>query len=237
MPLPLIIAHRTCPLDAPENSLAGIGVAVEQGADGVEIDLRMSLDQRPFLMHDWTMKRTTGFPLPLELTPSPLVRKQTLRDSDEHVHSLADALDELPDNLLLAVDVKTPWAIYPLVQQVLRRGLKERVLIWCTSALAARYAAKSAPGVEVAYLKDITTPRGKREHIWKARRLGAHAISAHWLAIDAEFVAMAHGFALKVYSYHGAYDLTPDKLRSGLDGLITDIPRLAREALTAALST
>ncbi|HWC28629.1 MAG TPA: glycerophosphodiester phosphodiesterase family protein, partial [Dehalococcoidia bacterium] len=92
MKAPLIIAHRTCPLDAPENSLVGIGLAAELGADAVEIDLRMSLDQRPFLMHDWTMRRTTDFPLPLELTPSPMVRRLRLQHTDEHIYSLADAL-------------------------------------------------------------------------------------------------------------------------------------------------
>ena len=50
-----------------------------QGADGVEIDLRTSLDLRCYLMHDNTMRRTTGWPLPIELTPSGIVRKQRLR--------------------------------------------------------------------------------------------------------------------------------------------------------------
>lgn len=79
MEVPLIIAHRTSPAYAPENSLSGIRVTFEQGADGVEIDLRASLDLKSFLMHDNSMWRTTGWPLPIELTPSSLVRKRTLR--------------------------------------------------------------------------------------------------------------------------------------------------------------
>ena len=227
---PLIIAHRTAPRDAPENSLAGIHVAEAQGADGVEVDLRMSLDQRAFVLHDWTMRRTTGFPLPLELTPSWIARKQLLQGSDEHLRSLAEVLDELPQNMLLAVDVKAPWAVIPLMHEVGRRRLQKRVLVWCTSALAVRYAASKAPSCEVAYLKEVTDPRGKREFVWRARRLGAKAISAHWRAIDAEFCAFAHSYGLRVYSYHGDYELTPDKLRAGLDGLITDYPARAREA-------
>ena len=107
---PLIIAHRTCPLHAPENSLEGIRRAAEQGADAVEIDLRVSLDQRPFLMHDNTMRRTTGFPLPLELTPAAIAQRQRLSNG-EPVPTLAAALDALPAGMRLAVDVKTPWAV------------------------------------------------------------------------------------------------------------------------------
>ena len=80
----MVIAHRTCPPYAPENSLEGVRVAVEQGADGIEIDLRSSLDLQPYLMHDNTMARTTGFPLPIEATPSFIVRQTRLRvGSDE----------------------------------------------------------------------------------------------------------------------------------------------------------
>jgi glycerophosphoryl diester phosphodiesterase len=231
---PLIIAHRTCPLQAPENSLAGLRAAAEQQVDGVEIDLRMSLDQRPFILHDWSMRRTTGWPLPLELTPSLLVRKLRLQDTEERLPSLDEVFETLAPGVVLAVDVKSPWAVVPLMRQIKRRGMEKRVLVWCTSAWAVRYAVRSAPDVEVAYLKDVREPEAKRDFIAKARLMGAKAISAHWLAIDAEFVAAAHALGLKVYSFHERFELTPEKLTSGLDGLITDVMAEARAAIGAA---
>ena len=235
MAAPLIIAHRTCPVDAPENSLAGIRVAAEKGADGVEIDLRVSLDQRPFLMHDWTMRRMTGWPLPIELTPSPIVRARKLSVSDEPPPALSAAMDTLPESMQLAVDVKTPWAIGHLMREVKRRGWQDRVLVWCTSALDVRYAVRVAPETEVAYLKDVKDARGKHAFLQSARRLGAKAVSAHWLAIERGFVDEAHSMGLKVYSYHHGYELDAEKLTSGLDGLITDFPVEAREAIAAVV--
>src|SRR3970282_827181 len=44
--------HRTCPLDAPENSLAGLRKAAELGADGVEIGVRRTLERLPGRPHD-----------------------------------------------------------------------------------------------------------------------------------------------------------------------------------------
>jgi hypothetical protein len=152
---PVVIAHRTCPPYAPENSLEGFDVAVEQGADGIEIDLRSSLDLKPFLMHDNTMKRTTGWPLPIELTPSFLVRRQRLIGGNEPPPTLADTIAALPIDRVLAVDVKTPWSIVALISQIKRRRQEERTLVWCSSALVARYALSRLDGAEIAYYKDF----------------------------------------------------------------------------------
>ena len=234
MEKPLIIAHRTAPAFAPENSIEGIRVSFEQGADGVEIDLRMSLDQRPFLMHDNSMARTTGWPLPLELTPSFWARSRRLKGGQEGVPSLAQALDSLPDGKLVAVDIKTPWAVIALARAVKRRGLATRTLVWCSSALVVRYATRRDPGWEVAYYKDFADAASNRSFIQRAERIGAHAVSLDWRAIDADLVAFAHERDLRVYAWHKDYDLTDAKLTSGLDGLITDYPAKAREAVAVA---
>ncbi len=233
MQAPPIIAHRTCPQDEPENSIAGIRKAADLGADGVEIDLRMSLDQRPFLMHDDTMKRMTGWPLPLESTPSFVVRQQKLPNG-EPVPTLDEVFEALAPDLLLAVDVKTPWAVAPLVGQVKRRGLESRVLIWCTSAWACRYAASRLPSVEVAYLKTALDAEAQRAFFDTAVSTGARAVSTHWEAVNAAHVSEAHRRGLRIFSWHDKYDLTPDKLHAGLDILITDYPRQARDAYASA---
>jgi glycerophosphoryl diester phosphodiesterase len=232
MAAPLIIAHRTVPPYAAENSIEGLHIAFDQGADGVEIDLRMSLDQRPFLMHDNFMRRTTGWPLPLELTPSFIVRTRSLKGGIECVPSLGQVLDALPQDKLLAADIKTPWAVLVLGREVAKRGIADRTLVWCSSGLAVRYATKRNPGWEVAHYKDFEDARDNRKFITKSRRLGARAVSLDWRSIDAALVAYAHALGLRVYSWHKDYDLTEAKLTSGLDGLITDHPVQARRALS-----
>src|SRR3990167_9718048 len=126
-------------------------IAFEQGADAVEIDLHMSLDQQPFLLHDKLMRRTTGWPLAPELTPAPIIRRLRLKGGIEPVPSLSRALDALPEDKVIAVDVKTPWAVVPLLGEVKRRGIASRTLVWSASALCVRYALARNPGWEVAY--------------------------------------------------------------------------------------
>ena len=231
MAQPLIIAHRTTPAFAPENSIEGIRVAFDQDADGVEIDVRMSLDQRPFLMHDNSMARTTGWPLPLELTPSFYVKTRRLRGSHEGVPRLRQALDALPDAKLLAADIKTPWAVVALAGAVTRRGIADRTLVWCSSGLAVKWAARRNLGWEVAHYKDFEDTDSNRAFIENAKRIGAGAVSLDWRAIDASLVAFAHHLDLRVYAWHKEYELSEAKLRAGLDGLITDYPAKAREAI------
>jgi glycerophosphoryl diester phosphodiesterase len=164
------------------------------------------------------------------------VRSRRLRDSQERVPSLSEAIDAVPDDRLLAVDVKTPWAIFPLVSEVRRRHIAPRTLVWCSSALVVRYARHRRLDWEVAYYKDFENASNNRAFIDRAKRIGAHAISLDWRAIDADIVAFAHERGLRIYSWHKGYDLTPEKLTAGLDGLITDYPAKAREAVEHELS-
>ena len=60
LPYPIIIAHRGSSAHAPENTLAAFELAVEQGADGIELDAKLSADGHVIVIHDATMDRTTG---------------------------------------------------------------------------------------------------------------------------------------------------------------------------------
>lgn len=56
---PLIYAHRGSSADAPENTLAAFSLALEQGADGIELDAKLSADGEVVVIHDQTVDRTT----------------------------------------------------------------------------------------------------------------------------------------------------------------------------------
>lgn len=56
--LPLIIGHRGASAVAPENTLAAFRRAIQDGADGIEFDVRLSQDGVPVVIHDATLART-----------------------------------------------------------------------------------------------------------------------------------------------------------------------------------
>ena len=59
LPRPTIFAHRGASAHAPENTLAAFELALAQGADGIELDAKLSGDGHVVVIHDATVDRTT----------------------------------------------------------------------------------------------------------------------------------------------------------------------------------
>lgn len=58
--LPKVVAHRGSSHKAPENTLDAFALAIEEGAEGLEIDVRLAGDGTPVLFHDTSLRRFTG---------------------------------------------------------------------------------------------------------------------------------------------------------------------------------
>jgi len=59
LPRPTIFAHRGASAHAPENTMAAFELALAQGADGIELDAKLSGDGHVVVIHDATVDRTT----------------------------------------------------------------------------------------------------------------------------------------------------------------------------------
>jgi glycerophosphoryl diester phosphodiesterase len=96
---PVLLAHRGLHGDLKENSLAALAAVAGSGLDGVEFDVRFSVDGVSFILHDATLQRTYGDPREISELSSEVLRALG-------VPSLHDALAVLPPDLLLDVEVK-----------------------------------------------------------------------------------------------------------------------------------
>src|SRR3954454_9288568 len=67
--LPRVIGHRGAMAYAPENTLASFREARRRGATWVEIDVKLTADGAPIVMHDDSFKRTTGIDRLVAETP------------------------------------------------------------------------------------------------------------------------------------------------------------------------
>lgn len=52
-----VLGHRGAPREAPENTLESFAIAMAHGADGVELDVRLSADGEVVVFHDPTLER------------------------------------------------------------------------------------------------------------------------------------------------------------------------------------
>ena len=66
---PFVVAHRGASADRPEHTLAAYQLALDEGADGVECDVRLTKDGHLVCVHDRSLDRTsTGTGLVSEVT-------------------------------------------------------------------------------------------------------------------------------------------------------------------------
>ncbi|MCJ7695852.1 MAG: hypothetical protein MUO40_10560 [Anaerolineaceae bacterium] len=110
--IPLIVAHRGASAKAPENTLAAFNLALEMGADGIELDVMLTKDEELVVIHDDTVDRTTnGSGRVSEFSYN------TLRDLDagatyssafqgEHLPNLAEVFKQFGGKMLINVELK-----------------------------------------------------------------------------------------------------------------------------------
>jgi glycerophosphoryl diester phosphodiesterase len=227
--VPLVVAHRACPHHAPENSLEGIARAAQLDADAVEVDVRLTRDGLPILMHDRTLRRTTGNPAPVWALPQNHIRRLRLAN-DERVPTFGLALDALPAGLRMAIHVKVARAIHPVLDEIRNHGAESRVWIWSQQQSVVRFTADRHPEIETALLRPAWTRHGARALLAAARRSGARGVGTYWGAVTDEFAAAVHGAGLRFTSWCRTRDVDADKAVH-LDALVSDWPDHARATM------
>ncbi len=126
----LVASHRATHNVYPENSLMAIKEAIRLGVDIIEIDVKVSNDGIPFLMHDRTMNRTTtGKGDPEEFTWAELSQLYIVdkgKQTQFRIPTLEEALNLAKGKILVDLDLKTD-RIEKLIEVVNRTNTKEIV--------------------------------------------------------------------------------------------------------------
>ena len=123
---PLVIGHRGAPADAPENTIAAFELALEQGADGLEMDVHLSKDDHPVVIHDFTLERTTnGVGSVGEHTVRELKRLDgggwhSRPFRGQRIQTLQEVFERFRDRTRFWLELKGGSDVYP--------GIEERVL-------------------------------------------------------------------------------------------------------------
>ncbi|MBV8327304.1 glycerophosphodiester phosphodiesterase family protein [Chryseobacterium sp.] len=128
----MVIAHRGGWREAPENSVAAMKKAIEQGVNMVEIDLAMTKDSVLVLMHDQTIDRTTtGKGKPSDYSLEEL-KKFRLRDglgvsTQMKIPTLEEILDITQGKIFINLDKAFDYfnEVYPILK---KRNLLDQIL-------------------------------------------------------------------------------------------------------------
>lgn len=241
--LPRLIGHRGAKESAPENTLASIREAARQGAAWIELDVMLTRDGVPVIIHDDTLDRTTSGTGPVPSLDLADLRRLDAgswfdpRFAGEPVPTLEEAL-ELARSLGLGLNLEIkpyPGQEGPTAGAAM--AMLER--LW-PSDRPLLVSSFEVPCLEVALELAPAVPRGYL--LWDppadwaaiADRIGAATLNVHQDRQTADSVAAyrATGRPVLAYTVNDA-----DRARTlfgwGVAGLFTDAPgRLAAELAT-----
>ena len=223
----MVIAHRGASADHPENTIEAFVGAKEQGADGVELDVRLSADDVLVLHHD------------AHLADGRMVRQVQSADLPASVPNLAEAL-EATDPLFTNIELKNlrsdPDFDAAAGLSIAVAGLiaafnaHERVLVSSFDLDNVLRIRATDPEVPLGWL--VWGQADPTQLISRVEAHGLQAIHPHDLLVDAGFVRRAHeaGLAVNVWTVD---DLDRGRALAGMgvDAIITNTPRLMVEAL------
>ena len=135
----MVAAHRAAHHAAPENSLAAIEHAITLGVDIIEIDVRITHDGVPVVLHDQRVDRTTNGAGDVEQMRWDTIQALRLIEADgvslsaEHPPSLEAALGLAKGRVLVDLDMKTDQV--DAVMEVIQSLDMEDQVFWFDSDL------------------------------------------------------------------------------------------------------
>lgn len=102
---PFYISHRLGGTEYPEFTQSGLDASLRAGFKALEVSLRRCASEEYVMIHDWTTERTVpGTKYPIWSTPWDTLK--TLRQAAGPLMRFTDLLEQLPDDVILAIDHK-----------------------------------------------------------------------------------------------------------------------------------
>jgi glycerophosphoryl diester phosphodiesterase len=240
---PWIIAHRGASHEYPENTIAAFDAALEEGCDGIELDVQLSRDGVPVVYHDRTLAKAGGGRRRVsQLDVAELTRLEGFRGAT--IPKLADVLERYGRRTHLLVELKvrerdraagTHRALAAAVAAELRRcHIVRDVLVLSFDEEALRVVRAEAPGARLV----LNVRRARR---WGAT-LRAQVSQVFALSVDigglSPAVARATheaGKPVMVFTCNTRQTVGA-ALKAGVDVIMSDKPAWARRNVERRLA-
>jgi glycerophosphoryl diester phosphodiesterase len=241
-PRPIILAHRGDKLHAPENTLPAFEQAIQKGADGVELDVKLTADGHVIVFHDSTVDRVTDGEGRISALTLDAIRKLDAgkwfdkKFSGTKIPLLEEVFETLGRDKLINIELKnysSPFndLVSKVCELIKRHNNQGQILLSSFYSSNLKVAAQILPEVDRALLA-MPGPAG----LW-SRSFGFmfgdyRALHPHTSNTTREQIQRAHRLKrrIHVWTVNAPEDIT--RLRDwGADGIITDDPGTAVRVL------
>ncbi|KAF0648906.1 MULTISPECIES: glycerophosphodiester phosphodiesterase [Streptomyces] len=223
-----VVGHRGDPYRVRENTLGSIRSALARGADAVEIDVRLTWDGVPVLLHDDTLRRLWRVDRPLASLSLAEVRELT---GPEGVPTLHEALTAAaPHRVMIDLPGATEQSVRAVVGAVRECDAEDRVY-YCSGAPAMLLVRAADPAAEIALTWTTLAP---------ARPVLIDAVAPRWLnyrfgLVSAALADRVHRDGLLVAAWTADTRRSMRKLiGNGVDSITTNRVDTLNSVLTGA---
>jgi glycerophosphoryl diester phosphodiesterase len=248
-----VIAHRGASIDAPENTLSAFELAIQQGADMLELDVRLSKDQEVIVFHDRSLKRTAS--------QDYLLNQCTLlelkhfdagawfgpRFVGEEIPTLAEVLQMCAGRIMLNIEIKKD-AVFrseDLIEKKILALLEQynmlgHVMISSFEPLALKRIKAREPQVSTALLYGNTLHSNLRSKLpvynYQAFRwvlaVKADSLNLRYPLVTAASMRRSRETRIRMHPFTSDSVKSQKKLiRLGVDGIITNRPERLQQVL------
>ena len=226
-----MLGHRGARHAAPENTLAAFELAAREGADGIELDVRLDGSDEVIVLHDTTLARVTGN---RDRRVAERVTSDALSHVDvgsgERVPSLRDVLEfsrsrGLRVNVELKHDVSRRRLLVAKIGELIGSlpDAPEWILLSCFHPVVVLRLSRALPQIPVAWLVHKQQHVLRRAPAW--RLLGAVGVHPeHVLITPARLAALRAGGALVNTWTVNEPERAAALAELGVDAIISDNP-------------
>jgi glycerophosphoryl diester phosphodiesterase len=234
----MIIAHRGASHDAPENTIASVNLAWEQGADAAEVDVHLSKDKRIMVIHDADTKRTTGNMMKIRESQSPALRSLDAscgmeKFRGERIPFLEEVMATIPDGRVLFIEVKTGKVIIPYLSALLRDfPEKTKIRVISFDFEVCSMMKKEIPAIPVYWLHYTLSGSYRSKWISRAGEAGLDGLSFRYKGLSKDYVQAVHRSGMKMFTWTiDEPDDAASLIENEIDGITTNRPGWLRDQL------
>ena len=231
-----IIAHRGASSKLPENTMTAYKQALKDGADGIELDIHLSKEKVPVVIHDETVDRTTdGYGFIKEYSVSDLKKLSAgkwkgWKYRKAEIPTLEEVLEWIKTTHLdLVIELKNNLFPYKGMEKIAldlieKHGMMNRTIFSSFNHDSLITLKKLNSNAETAplYSKPIQDPASY------AKSTGAKGVHPYFRITTEHLVKILHDNDLKIRPYTvNSPHFMAALYNWGADGLITDEPAIA----------
>jgi glycerophosphodiester phosphodiesterase len=229
-----ITAHRGSSIKAPENTMAAFELAVENMTDFIELDVQLTSDNVPVIMHDRSLYRTTGVNAKVsELTYSQIRELDAgsyfgKEFAGEKVPSLEEVLRFVKGKARLNIELKSGDTVYTadkVAELIQKYDMQNDCVITSFDYNMLKRVKELTDDIQVGYILSIAYG-----DFYSMDDVDFFSMNASFLS--KQIVDAIHNSGKQVYAWTVNNAISIKNLTNkGVDNIITDDPVLARETI------